>query len=55
MANREHLRYSNIEMSVQRRAELGMTLLFTIDLPGAEIPAKQQVKWNALRESRHGR
>jgi hypothetical protein len=51
MANREHLRYRNIEMSVQRRAEIGIPLLFTIDLPGAEIPAEQKVKWNALRES----
>ena len=51
MANREHLRYRNIEVSVQRRAELGIPLLFTIDLPGAEIPEEQKVKWNALRES----
>jgi hypothetical protein len=51
MANREQLRYRNIEMSVQRRAELGIPLLFTIDLPGAEIPAEQKVKWTALRES----
>jgi hypothetical protein len=51
MANREQVPYRNIEMSVQRRAELGIPLLFTIDLPGAEIPAEQIVKWNAFRES----
>jgi hypothetical protein len=50
MANREHLRYRNIEMSLQRPSELGIPLLFTIDLSGAEIPA-EKVKWNALRES----
>lgn len=50
MANRKNLRYRNIEMSLQRLAELGIPLLFTIDLSGAEIPA-EKVKWNALRES----
>ena len=51
VADREHLRYWNIEMSPQRRAELGIPLLFAMDVPGLEIPAEQKADWNALRES----
>jgi hypothetical protein len=51
LADRENLRYRNIEMSPQLRAELGIPLLFTVDVPGLEISAEQTAKWNALRES----
>ena len=51
VADRQHIPYCNIEMSPQRRAELGIPLSFTIDMPGSEIPAEQNAKWNALRES----
>jgi hypothetical protein len=50
MADREHLRYRNIEMSPQRRAELGIPPLYTVD-PQSEITPEQKAKWNALRES----
>jgi hypothetical protein len=50
LADQEHLRYCNIEMSPQLR-ELGIPLLFTVDVPGSEISAEQTAKWNALRES----
>jgi hypothetical protein len=51
VADREHLRYCNIEVSPQRRAELGIPLLFTVDVPGSEASAEQTAKWNALLES----
>jgi hypothetical protein len=51
MADREHSRYRNIEMSPQHRAELGIPLLFTTDVPGSDFPSEQTAKWNALRES----
>jgi hypothetical protein len=51
VADREHLRYCNIEMSPQRRAEHGIPLLFTTDVPGSDFPSEQIAKWNALRES----
>jgi hypothetical protein len=49
LANRERLRYRNIEMSPQRRAELGIAPLYTID-PESEIPLEQKAHWNAQRE-----
>jgi hypothetical protein len=51
VADRGHLRYRNIEMSAQHRAELGIPLLFTTDVPGSDFPSEQTAKWNALRES----
>ena len=51
VADREHLRYCNIEMSPQRRAELGIPLSFTTDVPRSDFPSEQMAKWNALRES----
>lgn len=50
VADREHLRYRNIEMSPQRRAELGIPPLYSID-PGSEIAPEQKAQWNSLRES----
>jgi hypothetical protein len=51
VAEREHIRYCNIEVSPQRRAELGVPLFFTTDVPGSDFPSEQIAKWNALRES----
>jgi hypothetical protein len=51
VADRKHIPYRNIEMSPQRRAELGIPLSFTIDVPGSDFPSEQTAKWNALQES----
>jgi hypothetical protein len=51
VADRQHLRYCNIEMSPQGRAELGIPLSFTTDVPRSDFPSEQTAKWNALRES----
>jgi len=51
VADRGHLRYCNLKMSPQRRAELGIPLSFTTDVPGSDFPSEQTAKWNALRES----
>jgi hypothetical protein len=51
VADQERLRYRNIEMSPQRRAELGIPALYTIDVPGSEFPQQQKARWNALRET----
>ena len=51
VADRKHIPYRNIEMSPQRRAELGIPLSFTIDVPGSDVPSEQTAKWNALRKS----
>jgi hypothetical protein len=51
VADRKHIPYRNIEMSPQHRAELGIPLLFTTDVPGSDFPSEQTAKWNALRES----
>ena len=51
VADREHIPYRNIEMSPQCRAEVGIPLLFTTDVPGSNFPSEQISKWNALRES----
>jgi len=50
VADREHILYCNIEIPPQRRAELGIPLLFTSDVPGSDFPSEQTAKWNALRE-----
>jgi len=50
VADRQHIPYRNIEMSPQRRAELGIPLSFTIGVPGSEIPAEQNAQWYSLRE-----
>jgi hypothetical protein len=55
LADRENLRYCNIEMSPQLRAELGIPLFFTVDVPGSEISSQQTAKWNALWESHMSR
>jgi hypothetical protein len=46
VAEREPLRYRNIEIPPRRRTELGILPLG--DVPGSEIPAEQRAKWNAL-------
>lgn len=51
VADREAVRYWNIDMPIQRRAEPGIPLLYTIDVPGSEFPPQQKTKWNAVRES----
>jgi hypothetical protein len=51
VADREHIPYRNIELSPQRRAELGIPLSFTTDVPGSDFPSEQIAKWNALRQS----
>jgi hypothetical protein len=51
VADRKHIPYRNIETSPQHRAELGIPLLFTTDVPGSDFPSEQTAKWNALRES----
>jgi hypothetical protein len=45
------IRYRNIEMPARRRAELGIPALYTIDVPGSELPPEQKAEWSALRES----
>jgi hypothetical protein len=45
LADREHLRYRNIEMPPRRRAELGIP---AIDMPGS---AEERAVWNTLLES----
>jgi hypothetical protein len=42
VADRENLRYCNIEMSPQLRAELGIPLLFTVDVPGSTLQQNRQ-------------
>ena len=36
---------------MQRRAELGIPLLYSIDVPGPEVAEEQKAKWTALLES----
>lgn len=50
VANREHNRYVNIEMPPERRDELGIPRLYTID-PESEISPEQKAQWNNQRES----
>jgi len=50
VADREALRYRNIEVPMQRRAELGIPLGYTDGL-GSEVSPEQKAKWNALHES----
>lgn len=51
LAHREGLRYRNVEMTPERRTELGIPLMYPIDVPASEFPPQQKAKWNALRES----
>jgi hypothetical protein len=51
LADRERIRYRNIDMPPRRRAELGIPPVDTIDVPGSEITPEQLAQWNALRES----
>ena len=51
LANRERLRYRNIEVSLRRRAELGIPPSYTIDVLDSDFPAKDKAKWNAMLES----
>ena len=50
LADRDHLRYHNIEMSPRRRTELGIPLLYTVD-PESEISPEQKAHWNNQREA----
>jgi hypothetical protein len=50
LADREHLRYCNIEMSPQLRAELGIPPMYTVD-PESEIPPEKKAHWNDQREA----
>lgn len=50
LAKKESIRYVNIEMPPERRNQLGIPRLYTID-PESEIPPEQKAKWNAQRES----
>ena len=51
VAEREPLRYCNIEIPARRRAELGIPPVDNIAVPGSEITPEQLARWNALRES----
>jgi hypothetical protein len=51
LANRGGIRYRNIEMSTLRRAELGIPPLYSVNVPGSEVPSEQKARWTALRES----
>jgi hypothetical protein len=51
VADREALRYRNIEVPMQRRAELGIPLNYNLNVLGLEFPPEQKAQWNALRES----
>jgi hypothetical protein len=51
VAERDRLRYRNIEMPPKRRAELGIPPLDTTDVPGSEITPEQLAQWNELLES----
>jgi hypothetical protein len=46
VADREALRYGNIEVPMQRRAELGIPLAY--DVLSLEVSPEQKAKWNAL-------
>lgn len=48
VAEREPLRYCNIEIPPRRRAELGILPLDTIDLPGSEIAQDHKTERDAL-------
>jgi hypothetical protein len=51
LADREHIPYRNIEMPPELREINGIPPLYTIDVPGSEIPPEQTKAWNELRES----
>jgi hypothetical protein len=51
VADREALRYRNINMPAQHRAELGIPLGYTSDVPGPDVAEEQKAKWVALHES----
>jgi hypothetical protein len=51
VADQERLRYRNIEIPTQRRAELGIPSLYTIDVPVSEVSEEQKAQWTALWES----
>jgi hypothetical protein len=50
LASREHIQYVNIEMSPERRAELGIPPMYTVD-PESEIAPEQKAHWNDQREA----
>lgn len=45
LAKKEGIRYVNIEMPPERRDQLGIPRLYTID-PESEIPPEQKTNWN---------
>jgi|SRR5580704_5354083 hypothetical protein len=51
VADQERLRYRNLEPPTQRRAELGIPALYTIDVPVSEVSEEQKAQWTALWES----
>jgi hypothetical protein len=51
LADSEALRYRNIEMPMQRRAELGIPPMYTLHVPGSEVAPEQEAHWNAQREA----
>jgi hypothetical protein len=51
VANRESIPYRNIEMPPELRKQLGISELYTVDLPGSETPPEQKEACNAMRES----
>jgi len=51
VADREGIPYKNIEMPMQRRAELGIPPLYTVDVAGSEVSEEQKARWTALREA----
>ncbi len=50
VADQQALRYRNIEMPAQRRAELGIPPMYTVD-PESEIPPEKKAHWNDQREA----
>jgi hypothetical protein len=50
VADQQALRYCNIEMSPQLRAELGIPPMYTVD-PESEIPPEKKAHWNDQREA----
>lgn len=50
LAKKEGIRYVNIEMPPERRDQLGIPRLYTID-PESEIPPEQKAHWNDQREA----
>jgi hypothetical protein len=51
VADREGIRYSNIEMPPRRRAELRIPPMYTLPVPGSEVGPEQVAHWNAQREA----